>query len=246
MIQKVLALFLTFGLLCGFSFNERWARYPRPDEILLLFQDRFPLGFERGAAGAAAQQCNKLTSENRSFLGDNRPDDGKPMVNEPNLHFVKWYAACLAEVVAQEVTALNTLQKLSAPGTMDPALLAWIPVPETRELQEEFLRFLQRSNTGTFLTPLSTMSKDFKEYIVAKTVVRLIGPDVLIDEKPPLFNAKAFRARILKNVETIDFSSQGFRSMGLGNSLAGNESTILGFLTATMLITSLQDEFLIQ
>ncbi|MBX9768863.1 MAG: hypothetical protein K2X47_16440, partial [Bdellovibrionales bacterium] len=218
--------------------------YPRPDEILMLFQDRFPLGSEKTTGNS--NQCRALTEENRGFLGDNRPGDGKPLVAEPNLHFVKWYTGCLAVAVGNELQALSSLQTQALPGTMDPSVLAWIPAPEDSVLKEEYLGFFQAPAANKPSPSVTSMSSTLKKYLTAQVISRLIGPDLVIGEKPPFFSADAVRARVQKNIEATDFSADGFQSMGFEKLLAGKESTIFGYLAVTMLITGLQDEFLIQ
>lgn len=234
-MKKALALLLAASCTVGFSFNENWSRYPRPDEILLIFQDRFPLGFNP----KSNQVCVHLLFNNRSFLGDNRATDGKPLVSQPNVHFVKWYVGCVASAAAAEVAILKKKQdSIQIPGSVVPEILDWIPAPADSNLKSEFLQSL--SNT-------EPLSSGLKEHVVTSVVARLIGPDVVLNEKAPLFNASLVRARILANLERIEFTEAGFKTAGFDKTLQGQEKSIYGYLAAAMLVTALQtDEFLLQ
>ena len=249
-IKTISSLFLGFVCLTGFSFNEKWARYPRPDEILMIFQDRFADGFANSVSVREVETCRQLTQENRSFLGDNRSADGKPIVSEPNLHFAKWYTGCLADAVGNEVAFLIRNQVRAKEGTLELKILEWVPLPDDPILKQEMIHSLVLNTSSPAKQgpthSIPPLSSELRLHVVKHVLARLIGPDRVLNEKPPLFNAEALRNYILSTVNAMDFSASGFQSMGFRSLLQQQESSIYGYLATTMLIVGLQDEFLIQ
>jgi hypothetical protein len=103
--SKLLRLVICIFVLGGVpsragSFRENWKRYPRPDELINVLKDTFPLALS--TSGLVPMTCYLLSEENRSLLGDNKPSEGSPVVSQPNFSFVNWYSSCLATYISAE------------------------------------------------------------------------------------------------------------------------------------------------
>ncbi|MBX9767936.1 MAG: hypothetical protein K2X47_11745 [Bdellovibrionales bacterium] len=186
------SLLLTFLLTTtafGFSYEEKWKRYPRPDEILSALADSFPLALE----GSLATDCIALSAENRGFLGDSKPVDGKPEVKAPNLSFVQWVSKCAAQYVSEDV---RKRYELLGTGT-----------------KPDIFEFYTGHAPGlSSLDQWSEVTGELQLQIIKQTVTQILGPPRFVTAKTGQ-ESSVFYAKIRETLNRAQTNSTFYSSI---------------------------------
>lgn len=84
-----LLIFINVSKVWAYSFDEKGRRTSISIDIFRRLHEHFPY------AQNVRNDCTILTKNNSGFLGENLPDQGKPIFNEVSPAFLNWYYGCI-------------------------------------------------------------------------------------------------------------------------------------------------------